>query len=322
MVSASLWTYLYLYLRKAQLDLSRPLPRWLQIFRSALVVQGDSLLIGALAIIITSLMQMKTNAENPLFHTFTARPVVDVALTGHAAAVVHVYPTRHHWWFRLVLLAVTMLLWQRWSWLALEDFRKSSRSGKPCLENSNGFPGEYTSWVWFSILWTPMGYLVLYLNLWENGRALTNRFEEFLCSGPKIIKKNFALRLKSLEASPSWMECIDALRDLAFSIGLLAAFLVSWAFALLLPTARLVNPIQSCISFAWDAYDVSNLRAANTYMLDEHPQKVASKSFKVNNDPEAQWGFGQILSFAMLLFPILSAFDTLNGTEPLSKACA
>lgn len=311
-ISASLWIYIYIYLRKDQLDLSRHLPKWIQIVKSALVIQGDSQLIGVLAIIITSLVQIKSTVEIPLYHTFIARSLVDIALTGHAAAIVHVYPTQHYWGLRLVLLATTMLLWQWWGFLALRNLRTSNREDDHCFEDANGLLGEYTTWFWMSLFWTPITYLFLYLNLWESGRTLTNRFEEIIVTGPKLLRMT-SLRFQTSANSSANPNPTDALRNFVTSIGFTIIILISWMLALVFPASRLLNPIQSLLSFIWDAYDVWILREANARVIYEHPDKPPSPLFLTVDDPEDHWGFGQILPFVMLLFPILSALDMFNG---------
>lgn len=312
-ISASLWIYIYIHLHNDQFDLSRQPPKWVQIVKSALVMQGDSQLIEVLAIVITSIIQIKSTAKVPLYHTFIAKSLVDIALTGHAAAIVHVYPTQHHWGFRLVLFATTMLLWQWWGFLALQNFRTSNRKGDPCFEDSNGLLGEYTTWIWMSLFWTPVAYIVLYLNLWESGRNLTNQFEEIIVTGPKFLRKTISLRFKSLTSSSTSPDATNTLRDFVISIGFAIFVLISWMFALVLPASRLLNPLQSLLTFIWGVYDVWVLRQANARVIYEHPEKPPSPPFFTVDDPEDHWGFGQILPFVMLLFPILSALDMFNG---------
>lgn len=312
-VSTSLWIYIYIHLRKDQLESSRSLPDWVQLARSALVVQGDTQLIAALAIIITSLIHMKSDVDTPLYHTFIAKSLVDVALTGHAAAVVHVYPTQHNWVSRSALLAATMLLWQWWTWLIIQVFRDSSRMDKHCFTNTNGLPGQYTRWIWTSLWSTPLGYMVLYLNFLGNGRTLTNRFEEILVTGPTFIRKTFSFRLKTLKASCSRADLVDALRDVAISTGFTGIILISWSFALLVPASRVLNPLQSLISFTWNLFDVSALHEANNEMVVGNTEKQPRVSFQVFEDPEARRGFGQVLPFVMLLYPILAALDFYSG---------
>ena len=322
-ISASLWIYTYLHLHKDQLDLSRHPPKWVQIVKSVLVMQGDSQLIGILAIIITSLINIKSTVAIPLYHTFIARSLVDVALTGHAAAIVHIYPTQHHWGFRLVLFVMTMLLWQWWGWLALQNIRVSNRKGDHCFEGTNGLPGEYTTWFWMSLIWTPAVYLILYLNLWESGRKFTNRFEEVITTGPNFLKETIALRFKTLAKSSASRNSTNPLKDFVISIGFAMIILLSWTISLILPASRLLNPVQCVVSFIWDAYDVWVLREANARVIYEHPEKPPSPPFlRTVDDPENHWGFGQTLPFVMLLFPILSALDIFNGIFKSLTSCS
>lgn len=276
-------------------------------------MQGDSQLIGALAMIITSLIHIRSTVEIPLYHTFVARSLVDIALTAHAAAIVHVYPTQHHWGLRLVLFATTMLLWQWWSLWVLQKFRKSNRKGDHCFKDRNGLPGEYTIWIWMSLFWTPVAYLILYLNLWESGRHLTNRFEEIIATGPKLLRKTISFRFETWTNWSANADSTVAFREGMLSIGFAMITLLSWAFALVLPSSRFLNPVQSLLSFIWNVYDVRVLREANARVIYEHPEKPPSPPFLIVDDPKDHWGFGQVLPFAMMLFPILSAFDMYNG---------
>ena len=92
-----------------------------------MIMQGDSQLISGLAIIITSLINMRKDEDTPLYHIFIARALADVCLTGHAAAIINVYPTRHNWTFALILVFIAVVLWEYWSccwqisWLDLAD---------------------------------------------------------------------------------------------------------------------------------------------------------------------------------------------------------
>lgn len=145
LLSVYLWTYIYLFQRKDYLDVSHPLPNRIQILRTLLVALGDSHLIIALSIVLSSLLTLKSSTNTPLYHTFIARSLADIALIGHAAAIVHVHPTQLDWGSRLVFVSATMLMWQWWSWLALDSFRRSTRAGEHCFENTNGLPGNYTT---------------------------------------------------------------------------------------------------------------------------------------------------------------------------------
>ena len=104
---------------------------------------------------------------------------------------------------------------------------------------------------------------------------------------------------------------------LAISSTLLLMF---WAFALIFPASRTLSPIQNLLFFAWDLYDVRTVRKANADIVVVNPDYRIGKSFQNNDNPENDWGFGQILPFFMLLLPVLSAMDYFSGEfEHLAK---
>lgn len=84
--------------------------------------------------------------------------------------------------------------------------------------------------------------------------------------------------------------------------------------ALLIPASRYLSPLQSLLSLTRTAYDIGTARAANAQIVVPNPgHRGSSKSFQNNDNPEHDWGFGQILPLVMLLLPILSNLDMTNG---------
>ena len=55
--------------------------------------------------------------------------------------------------------------------------------------------------------------------------------------------------------------------------------------------------------------------AANAHIVVVNPQYRPERSFQNNDNPEHDWGFGQILPFVMLLLPILTALDYLESIK-------
>ena len=63
----------------------------------------------------------------------------------------------------------------------------------------------------------------------------------------------------------------------------------------------------------WDIYDVYVVRKANADIIVGNPEYRMGKLFQNSDNPENDWGFGQILPFAMLLLPLLTALDFVSG---------
>lgn len=85
------------------------------------------------------------------------------------------------------------------------------------------------------------------------------------------------------------------------------------AFAILVPASRTLLPIQSLLSLWWDTYDIATARAANAHIVVANPEYRSGRSFQNHENPEHDWGFGQILPFVMLLLPLLTALDYLES---------
>ena len=212
-----------------------------------MILQGDSQLISGLAIIIASLINMRKDEDTPLYHIFIARALADVCLTGHAAAIINVYPTRHNWTFRLILVFIAVVLWEYWSWLAIDRFRRWNWQTPHCFENTNIIPGEYEGWIAFSLVWMPLGYGTLYLSLWEPGRELTDIFEAVIVGFPRCVARQFR------ETYESWLyprfrfSVTEILKKSFYAAVSLVGCIFFLVFAILIPTSRTLSPLQSAI---------------------------------------------------------------------------
>ena len=277
---------------------------------------GDAQLVTGLAIIIASLVNMIKDDETPLYHIFVARGLADVSLAGHSATSVLIYPRRDHTWpflMRLGLIAATVVLWEYWSWLALERFDRWDWVTPHCLENNNRVPGDYDDWIAFSLVWMPIGYSTLLLNVWDDGRYIVDRFEDAVTGGPGVALERFTDFFDSLDFSGGTSHFLASLQKLMIAIATTVIVAIFLAFAVIMPASRVLMLPQSIISFPWDAYDVYIAREANAHIIVVNPKYRPGKSFQNNDNPEHDWGFGQILPLVMLLLPILATFDAISG---------
>ena len=121
-LSTILWVYVFSkgYNRLGQSDEH---PWWILSLRDTLVMQGDSQLISGLAIIIASLVNIYKDDETPLYHIFVTQGLADACLSGHVSTIALLLRTEHDWTFRLFLVFVCIVLWEYWSWVAIEKFR-------------------------------------------------------------------------------------------------------------------------------------------------------------------------------------------------------
>lgn len=307
-LSNILWIYVFFKTPQPHIRLqeSKKHPRWILVLRDTLVMQGDSQLVTGLAFIIASLVNIYKDDKTPLYHIFIARSLADICLTGHSASIILVPRTEHNWTFRLGLLLCTIGLWEFWSYAAIERFRRWDGETPHCLENESVIPGDYEHWIILSLVWIPLGYIPFFLNISEAGLKFTDKFEEWVITCPLSVIK----RAKKIGRSYS---IGDFLSKASISIIEAVLCVMFLAFAVLIPASCTLLPVQSAISLWWDIYEIAKARAANAHIIVVNPYYRPGTSFQNNDNPEHDWGFGQILPFVMLLLPILTALDYLQS---------
>lgn len=154
----------------------------------------------------------------------------------------------------------------------------------------------------------PLGYIPYVLNISEAGRKFTDKFEEWIKICPlAVIEHAKEIRTRG----PVGNFLVRAL-ILILEAVLCVIFL---AFAVLIPASCTLLPIQSAMNLWWDIYDVASARAANAHIIVVNPDYRPGASFQNNDNPEHDWGFGQILPFVMLLLPLLTAVDYLSSMK-------
>ena len=148
----------------------------------------------------------------------------------------------------------------------------------------------------------------LYLKIWEFGRNWSDIFEELIIA----CLRSLIHHSKDICKGGS---IADFLGKVLLSIIEAVLGVIFLAFAVLIPASCALLPAQSAIYLWWDIYDVATARAANTHIVVVNPQYRLGRSSQNNDNPEHDWGFGQILPFVMLLLPILTALDYLKGIK-------
>jgi hypothetical protein len=162
-----LWAYIYFYLEAEDLDPSPRHSTWIKVVRNMLIMLGDTQLVTGLAIITASLINIYRDGGIPLYHIFIARALTELTLTGHTAAIIHVYPAKHNWTLRMGLFVMLNLLWAWWSLLALTRFDRWNWETPHCLENNSVVPGNYDDWIHISLAWIPIQSITLYMSLFK-----------------------------------------------------------------------------------------------------------------------------------------------------------
>lgn len=240
-LSIIMWIYVLFYTPYFRLRVSKKHPRWISVLRDTLVMQGDSQLISGLAIVIASLVNIHKDDETPLYHIFIARALADVCLTGHSASIILMPRTEQNWTWRLGILSSTIVLWEFWSYTAIERFRRWNWETPYCLENTSKIRGDYDDWIMWSIFWMPLGYIPIYLNAWEFGRNWTDKYEELIidCLRSLIHHSKDICKTRSIA---------DFLGKALLLVIQAVVSVIFMAFAVLIPASCTLLPVQTIIS--------------------------------------------------------------------------
>ena len=283
-LSLILWVYVFFYARGVHLEISQKHPRWVSMLRDTLIMQGDSQLISDISIIIASLVNIHMDDETPLYHIFISRGLADVALTGYTSTIVLLPRTDHNWIFRLGLVVCTVILYEYWSYIAIERFRRWDSKTPHCLENSNIVPGEYHHWIIYSMFVISLDYLPLCLNKSETGLRWIESFERQVLAIPGVLVRQAkeVFQCRSVEAF---------LSHAAFFLCSTLICLLLLVFALFIPSSCTLLPAQAVLFTAWSLYDVTIARAANAHIVVSNPTYRPGMSFQNNANPEYDWGF-------------------------------
>ncbi len=235
-VSIVLWTYIYIYLGAKDLRSSNRHPRWIEVARDLLIMQGDIQLVTDLSIVVACLINIYRDDETPLCHMFIARAFADMSLEGHAAAIIPVYLAKHDWKLRTIIFSVINMLWEWWSLFAIYRIDRWIRGTPHCLENDSIIPGDYKGWIIYSLIWFPVGFITLYMTLSAPGSAF---MDPFAGCGPvaKNLAQNFRAIFRNARGG-STQASIGLWMRIAFNLVLTLLCLIFWAFALLILVSR------------------------------------------------------------------------------------
>lgn len=282
---------------------------------------SDTAFITMLAVISSSIVLIKAKSDTSLYHVFIARCLAQNCQTGLFCSVpFYEYRTLGNRRnigaiTRVVLYIFALILWVYWTTLCMDEFRMWRPVMPSCFYNDTWIWGSYIGWMKVDLFWTPCAWIWYYLEAWQKCEALlrdTNAFVPGLSRRIQTNRKSLYDMRKSLNTSRNlvialalWFAatCVSLIYTLADTVAcLLVAFFVAPP-----STAPLVN----ILTFVWSAYDVSTVWRSNKHLVTECPagQYLSAQG---NKNPEADWGFGQLLPMFLLLLPILTVLDSLD----------
>jgi hypothetical protein len=268
------------------------------------------------------MIKLTADPQYALYHIFLGRSLAFMALNGHNAGMYFVYPKfqRHHpisLYLRSCLSLITMGAYLAWSVIALQRFKEWDTYTWPsftpmCFNYQfNRVPWSFEFWIWTFILLVPLGYIwLLVIPFSRAGAKVLHRvFEEADQLTVDVVKGIFFRKFAPVfESTPKPFERIRL-----YLWGALKCFLgIIWLLIciFIFPTTAM-QPFSALVGLAWDLYDVLTIKLGNKKVVVDSLQ-ISPTSLEPEN-PELQWGYGQIFPIVMLLMWIIAVLDATNG---------
>ena len=314
MLSFLLWYWTFV------LPLDRAKSRAFRIARDAIVAIGDTQLLMATGITIASLIMIKAEGASSLYHIFIARCLTGVNIAGQGAAIIYGSGSRFNWDLRLGLMVAFIPLYLYWTAICIEEFEKFDYQTPHCFKNENFVGGRYTTWMKVDLMWMPPGYAVVLMQRFERSRDWVDGFDTHLRLWPVEIYKNVKDAHRAAGRRPTLVtKAVANIILISFYIflALLYLALVILTFVAISPPS--VLPFSQLFFFLWAVYDEITVWNSNAPSVVACPSGLPHVSLQSNQNPEHDWGFGQILPLLLLLLPILQISDLFTGMSSGSK---
>lgn len=305
LVSFWVWFLLYYTEKPKESKLYRPSVK-------ALLTLGDTQLITALALTLTSLIFITAEGDTSLYHIFVARGLVNANLSGYGASLMLGTKDYCNFKFRWILLLSFLVLYAVWTELCIRDFDRWSNEPPLCFQNENIVPGDYTTWMSLDRFWCPVGFLWVLLEPFELLHAPVRWTEDKLPLMPtacwNLMREEWRSRGTRRQAKSR------TFLRMACYASLLAFFSIAIVLSIITITPPFFTPFAGIIFFSWAVYDVFKVRQVNAAL----GAVVTCPSdpthwIQCKQNPETRFGFGQIMPFCLLLFPVLQLADLYAG---------
>lgn len=162
----------------------------------------------------------------------------------------------------------------------------------------------------------PSAYLWVYVRPGIPGSYMDPLFDQFDVYVSKVTKEVLTLRYwKEFERKSSSQIWKAYSTSLLSTTGVALAKTV-WAllvvlFSLLFFSTTYVQPISSFMFISWDIHDIVTVKIANLKTVVDNLETGVPP--KASQNPEMDWGFGQILPIVLLLLWIIAFIDALSS---------
>jgi hypothetical protein len=290
------WLLWYLAVWHGKTTLNSRLYRALT--KSAFIL-ADIQLVTALAVTCSSIILIHTKNETSLYHVFVARCLAQANFAGYGAALTLYNREQSKWSIRLVLLLCALALFNYCSIISVGEFRNWGSHTPSCFYSDSRIRYWHPFWMHFDIGRQVCAFLII---LAEATECFGDTFDP--------ISKGAVMALEDVSndlSKWSWQRPFTAaITTLIMAIlQLISAFVVS-IYSVLPPSPA---PFAATVFFLWYAYEIRCARQANQHILVAYPTSSEPVSLYNNDNPEQDWGFGQLLPLFLLLLPILQMVD-------------
>jgi len=270
------------------------------------------------------MIKLAADPQYPLYHIFLGRSLAFMAINGHNTGMYFVYSKfqRHHpisLYLRSCLSLVTVTAYLAWSVIALQRFKEWDWDTyewpdyTPMCFNYqlNRVPWSFTFWIWAFMLLVPLGYTWLLIIPFSKAGAdiLHYAFEATDQFTVDIVKGVFFGKFAPVRRSSQ--KPFERIR--LYLWGAVKYFLgVIWLLIciFIFPTTAM-QPFSALVSLAWDIYDVLTIKVGNRNVVADSLQVLPTSPEPEN--PELQWGYGQIFPIVMLLMWVVAVLDAASG---------
>lgn len=294
-VAASLW-----YIRLIRQNHKSALYRTL--LKCAFVL-ADIQLVTALAIIAATLKIIYADNDTSLYHIFVGMILAQINLSGCGVALIFDSRKQTNWALRFGLYNFVLGMY---FWLivkCIEEFQNFGRETPRCFYNNSLSPGTYLFWMYVEIPWAIIQDFWIYVEAFPGpASSLLEDLDGFALDVGRGIREDLRVVPNAVRHLDVF-GCTNLLADVFWRLALLVLLSVT----VCPPTT---TPFGGFFFIVWNVYEVYWVRSANRHILVVLPENHSGTSLQGNQNPEDDWGFGQLLPLLLLILPVLQFADT------------
>lgn len=285
---------------------------WFRVSAKTLIALGDTQLITALAITITSLLFITVEKDTSLYHIFVARGLVDVNMAGYGASLIMGTMDQCNFMFRWALLVALVVIYLVWNEFCIQKFEGWSHKPPLCFQNENIVPGDYTTWMHLNRIWCPLGFIWVLLEPFEPLQRALQLVENDLAGQPM---RYWGDLFDTWRSRPSATPKAFYLAMAGYAGGPLLS-VIAVILAAITITPPFFTPFAGLLFVSWAVYNVYMVRRVNgsIWAIVTCPSDPTLWE-RCKENPEPQLGFGQILPFCLILSTVLQLADIYSGTS-------